>query len=446
MTITSLYGTAQLTLRVAEDAVIYTTRYPVPSADPAALVRRALEQPHGAPPLSAALQTRRAGMVVLAVADITRPVPYPTFLPDVLARIEAAGVPRNDILLLIATGMHRASTPEERRRIFGPAIVDTYRILDHDAHDARQLARVPGTTLPIFINKHFVEAGFRMVCGLVEPHFMAGFSGARKMVCPGLAAFDAIRRFHSYEFLAHPRSTTGTLTGNPCHEEALDVARCVGVDFVLDVVINRERRIVQAFAGALDAAHTAACTLVKACACPTVVRPADVVVTSSGGHPLDATFYQCVKGFVGCLPAVKRGGTIIAFGSCDEGIGSDDYAGIMRAYGHRWREFLTAIQQPATFTKDQWQMQFHTRALAHVGQERLHFVTHALTPAQLATLGVTAHPVEGAPFVAHALQALIDKHVTPGATLAVLPEGPYCAPLLVDSGSSDLITPINTTA
>jgi nickel-dependent lactate racemase len=339
-------------------------------------------------------------------------------------------VGRDEITILVATGMHRPSTGSERTEMLGD-VAAAYRVVDHRADDDDGLVEVPGRSasgLPVCLNRRYVAAGFRLVTGLVEPHFMAGFSGGRKAVCPGLASLDTVRHFHGAEIMGDPSACNALLAGNPCHEEALSVARLVPPDFTLNVVLNRDRRLVRAFAGEMEVAHLAACAFVKAHSCPVVRRPADIVVTSSGGYPLDATFYQCVKGFVSCLPAVRAGGHIIALGGCSEGIGSAEYEGLMRQYSGRWPEFLDDITRPGTFTRDQWQFQMHCRALRKVGEGNLHFITDGLPQEDLDGLSVGGHAVAPAK-VGEALQILIDELAARGKAVAVIPEGPYCAPV-----------------
>jgi len=217
------------------------------------------------------------------------------------------------------------------------------------------------------------------------------------------------------------------LTGNPLHEESLSVARAAGVDFTLNVVLDKNRRLVRAYAGALEPAHDAACEFVRACAVRPIRRPADVVLTSSGGHPLDATFYQCVKGFVSCLPAVRERGTIIAFGGCAEGLGSREYAEMLRKYAGRFDDFLDDIKRSGVFTKDQWELQMHARALARVGRQGLHFISDGLPAETMETLTLTGHTaVPGK--LGPAVQSILDSVIAPGMSLAVFPEGPYCVP------------------
>jgi len=424
-------GRDTIRLRLPDDTDVYASAYPEPKAPADAIVLGAVREPVSGPGLRDALARRGPGDVVIVVSDITRPIPYAAFLPQLLAEIESAAVPRGDILLLVAAGMHRPSTPAERVEMFGPDAATRYRIEDHQAGNDAGLVELPGRSASgarIRLNRRFVEAGFRLVTGLVEPHFMAGFSGGRKAVLPGLAALDAIRNFHGAAFLSDPRARNGNLDGNPLHAEALSVARRAGVDFSLNIVLDGARRVTAAFAGGLEPAHDAACAFVRRCACRPVRREADVVVTSCGGYPLDATFYQCVKGLVACLPAVRPGGTIVAFGGCAEGVGSPAYADLMKRYTGRWREFLDDIRQPGVFTMDQWEFQMQTRALERVGEARLHFVTDGLRAETLATLSLTGHAVPPGG-VGPAVQALLDRLLAGGAAAAALPEGPYGVPV-----------------
>jgi nickel-dependent lactate racemase len=426
------YGTGMLNLEVPDSARVLASSYPAPAAPGAELVLAALRQPFAAPPLAAALAQRRPGDVVIVVSDITRPIPYAAFLGQVLAEIEAAGVPTAEILILIATGMHRPSTAEERRQMFGADVCARCRIVDHCAGDEAELTEIPGRSWsgrPVRLNRHFMNAGFRFITGLVEPHFMAGFSGGRKAVCPGLASLETLGSFHGYEFLAASAAENAHLDENPCHLEALSVARLAGVDFSLNLVLNHEREVVRAFAGELEAAHAVACGFARTCACPQIATESDLVLTSCGGYPLDATFYQCVKGMVSCLPAVKRGGVILAAGSCLEGVGSAEYTAIMHEYAGRWREFLDHIRSNPDVRKDQWEFQMQARALAKVGDANLCFATDGLSHAELRRLSV--QPVgDGSVPVAAALQthlALLCRERQ--RAVAVIPEGPYCAPV-----------------
>lgn len=428
MNISIPFNNICLDIEVPESTIVYQTAYPPPAGSAAQTVLDAIKHPIDALPLKTALAKRRKGKVVIVVSDITRPIPYKEFLPEMLDEIESTGVKKDDIQILVATGMHRPGTDEEREYMFGD-IARKYEIEDHDAEGA--LEKIAGRShsgMPIFLNKSFVNAGFRIITGLVEPHFMAGFSGGRKAVCPGLVSLETIQSFHGYEFLSSPNAANANLDGNPCHEESLSVAKLAGVDFALNVVLDTQKRVIKAFAGELETAHKEACAFVRKHACPAVRNESDVVLTGCGGYPLDATFYQCVKGIVAAVPAVKKDGMIIAAGGCREGMGSKEYCNLMCTRSDDYKGFLNQIRDSKKVEKDQWQFQMQTRALEKVGYEGLVILTAGLDgQARKHIAGCHSHISQAS--AAKDIQMLIDKLIVSGKSLAVIPEGPYCTPV-----------------
>jgi lactate racemase len=278
---------------------------------------------------------------------------------------------------------------------------------------------------PVSVCRRFVEADFRIVTGLIEPHFMAGYSGGRKGVCPGLVDLNTIKRFHGYRTLAHPRATTGVLDGNPCHEESLRVARLVGVDFLVNVAITHDRRLAGVYCGDMVEAHLAGVRDVARWTTAMIDEPFDLVITNGGGYPLDQSFYQTVKGMVGALSAAHEESTIVLASACSEGIGSPECIETMMRWGNDWRGFLRHIADPENFLKDQWQFQMQTRVLEKIGVERLCFVCDALPADVQARLGV--NPVLGSGSAGERLQRFIDDYLArhPAARVAIIPQGPY---------------------
>lgn len=431
MIATFLLDRKKIKISVPDDSIIYESNFPEPEKSDAETTLDAINNPVDSDSLPNLLKNKKNGKVVIVVSDITRPIPYFAFLPQMLELIESSGISKDEILILVATGMHRVSTYEEYVEMFGKETAGNYKIIDHDSECEEDLTELKNKKSwsgnSITLNRYFVEAGLKITTGLVEPHFMAGFSGGRKAVCPGLSSFKTVQNFHGYEFLASDKACNGNLKGNPLHEEALSVAKAVGVDFSVNVILNKNRDVIKAFAGNIDSAHLAACDFVTGCACPTVTKVADVALTSSGGYPLDASFYQCVKGMVSCLPAIKKGGTIISFGGCSEGIGSVHYTETMLKYGGNWKFFLDAIKS-GLFIKDQWQYQMHCKTLEKIGQENLLFVTDGLKQDTLNNLSVNGMYVDD---VQGKIQELVDKLVDEGKKIAVFPEGPYCGPILL---------------
>jgi nickel-dependent lactate racemase len=425
------YGQDEISLSIPENSIVYKSNYKSNSKTAYALLMESLASPVGGNKLSELLHERKEGKVVIIVSDITRPIPYSKFLPELIAFIEATGVKKEEITILVATGMHRASTRDEHRRMFGEYVHNNYFITDHDCENRDELLELPGKSWSgskINLNKHYVEAGFLIVTGLVEPHFMAGFSGGRKAICPGLVGLDAVQKFHGYSFLSHPNASSAVLKDNPCHEENTSIARMCPPDYTINVILDTKKDINTVISGELFASHHDAVEYVKAACCPVVSELADVVITSSGGYPLDTTFYQCVKGFVGCLPAVKQKGEIISFGSCSEGIGSPEYTAIMKKYADNYSRFIEDIKNGPSFIKDQWEFQMHIRALEKTGQQNLHFFTSGIPANELSMLSVNPHHAVANEIEKH-LQNQIDQAVGAQKKIAVFPEGPYCSPI-----------------
>ena len=360
----------------------------------------------------------------MTISDITRPVPNRVIVEGLLELINAAGIGDQRVTILIATGMHRPSTPAERQEMLGQDLLDRCRVVDHSAQD--EVALVPvANDPPVKIQRLFVEADFRIVTGLIEPHFMAGFSGGRKGVCPGLADMATVQRFHSYKVMADPGSTTGVLQDNPCHAESLRVARLVGVDFLVNVAIDRQRAPAAFYCGDMEQAHLTGCRQVSDWTTATLEQPADLLITNGGGYPLDQTFYQTVKGMVTPLAAIHDTTTVLIVSDCAEGVGSPQYTQTMQQWGRNWPGFLKHIEATSQVVKDQWQYQMQTRTLARIGQQRLRLVSDGLDRQVQAQLAL--NPVLGDGPAAQRCQRFIDSFTArhPGARIAAIPEGPY---------------------
>lgn len=411
------YGRTGLEVELPDERVVRTLSYKSapPLADPAAALAEVLARPLGAAPLSELARGRRDACIL--ICDITRPVPNELMLRPVLDQLEAAGVPRERITILVATGLHRPSTAAEQLEMLGSFITENYRVENHFGEERDQhmyLGESP-RGVPIWIDSRYVNADLKITVGLIEPHFMAGYSGGRKLICPGIAALETIKVWHSPAFLEHPNANTGCLVGNPVHEENTWIARRAGCDFIVNVVIDAERRPLKFVAGDMEVAFQAGVEFVRDIVRDTVDQPVDIVVTSSAGYPLDTTFYQSVKGMNAALPIVKPGGTIIVAASLSEGIGSPSFQKLFHEHPSL-EAFLATITTQDYFVMDQWQME----KLAHVRRKaRVKMVSAGLSPTTLDSLFV-----ENAPTVEQAVaESLADYG--PQATIAVIPKGPY---------------------
>lgn len=426
-----LYGKSVFHLRVPENSLIYKSEYPVITASPEDLLVRSLENPIGSSSLKTLLKTKRSGDIVIVVSDFTRPIPYSRFLPRLIDLLLSSGIKKEEILILIATGMHRPSTDTEKVEMFGEYITRNIRITDHQAEKEDDLVTLPEKSWSgarVKISRYYFNAGFRIITGLVEPHFMAGFSGGRKAICPGLVSLDAVTKFHGYEFLSHPKASTAVLENNPCNMENTSVARLCAADYTINIILDQNKKVNSIISGNMFLSHEEAVQYVREKSCPKVSEPADIAITSSGGYPLDNTFYQCVKGMVNCLPALRENAEIHAFGNCAEGIGSTEYASVMNKYSGNYKQFIDDIKHGRFFIKDQWQFQMHIRVLEKIGVENLHFYTSGIRQGELMRLSVMPHYLDEDEIIRQ-LQHTIDKAEKEGKKIAIFPEGPYCSPL-----------------
>jgi nickel-dependent lactate racemase len=411
------YGRTGLDADLPDNLQIRTLAYKScePLADPLAELEKVLSKPTGTLPLRTLAQGRRDACIL--ICDITRPVPNEMILRPVLDSLEAAGIPRDKITILIATGLHRPNEGEELLEMVGPRIAENYRIENHHGQvlsEHTYLGQSP-RGVPIWLDSRYVSADLKLSVGLIEPHLMAGFSGGRKLICPGIAALETVQVWHGPDLLEHPKADCGILDGNPVHEENTWIAKRAGCDFIVNVVIDARRRPLKFVAGDMEQAFLEGVEFVRGVVTDTVNEPMDIVITSSAGYPLDTTFYQSVKGMAGALPIVKQGGTIILAASLTEGIGSHAFETLFRE--HQTLEgFVQRILNKDYFVMDQWQLE----ELAKVRRKaKVKMVSHGLNAETINSLFVeSAESIE---------QALADSlaEYGPDARIAVIPKGPY---------------------
>ncbi|RUL87672.1 nickel-dependent lactate racemase [Tautonia sociabilis] len=416
------YGRNGLEVELPDDRVIgpLEIRDVPPLDDPDAAVVASLEAPIGSPPLREVARGKKTACIL--VCDITRPVPNETILHPTLRVLHESGIRREDVLILVATGLHRPSTEAERVEMLGEPIAREYRVEDHHG-TALEEHTFLGTTpkgVPAWIDSRYVQADLKIATGLIEPHLMAGYSGGRKLICPGIAAIETVKIWHGPDFLEHPKADCGILDGNPVHEENTRIARMAGCDFIVNVTLDKQRRITSVVAGDMEAAFLEGVRFIEHVVTAPVREPVDVVVTSSAGYPLDTTFYQAVKGMTGCLPIVKQGGTIILAASLSEGIGSPEFQSLFRE-NPSLDVFMERILGKEYFVLDQWQLE----ELAKVRRKaRVKVVSDGLPAETLAGLFV-----EPAETVEAALAASLAEY-GPNARVAVIPKGPYVLPTI----------------
>lgn len=392
-----------------------------PLADPDRAVRDALAAPAAGDTLVEAARGARRACVV--ICDVTRPVPNGLLLRPAIDALLAGGVPLEGITVVVATGLHRPNLGDELRRVVGDDwVLEHVRVENHDARDAGGLADLgatPDRGTPVTLHRGFVEADVRVVVGLVEPHFMAGYSGGRKLVAPGIAGERTIRRLHAFRFMADERATTANLTANPLHEEQLAILGMVGPVFAVNTVIDEARDLVFVNAGEVVGSHDAAVAFARTCSEVACAAPYDVIVTSAGGAPLDATYYQTVKCMVTPLEALAPGGDLVVLSSCAEGLGSAGFRDAQRRLVEAGQEaFAAELAAKELASIDEWQSQMLLRATT---RGRVHLWAADLPSADRPWTAVGWCPDADA-LLADVLRA------RPGARVALIPEGPYVVP------------------
>ena len=415
------YGTTGLDIDV--DPVLTTIVEPVhheAAADQRAVLQAALRRPVAGPPLRE--RVKPGQRIAISACDGTRPQPRHLMIPAILEELD--GIARlDDIVILVATGTHRGNDPGELRQMFGDAVVDSVRIINHDARAPAELAFAGtyGNGVPVWLNRAWLDADARITTGFVEPHFFAGFSGGPKLVAPGLAGLETVLVLHDAARIGDPRATWGVTEGNPVHDDVRAIAAGTGVTFALDVILNRDKDIVAAFGGDLLPMHAAACAAAKLAAMRPVPAPFDVVVTTNSGFPLDQNLYQAVKGMSAARQIVRPGGTIVCAAECRDGFPDHGSYRQVLASAPSPQALLDGIRSRTRTVPDQWQVQIQAQIQA---ANRVVMHTSYLSDAELAGAHLEQTPDISAT-IADTLAA-----AGPGARLCVLPEGPQTIPYL----------------
>jgi nickel-dependent lactate racemase len=377
--------------------------FPHESAPLAEVGRRAFELPRA---------EGRLPSVAIVIADHTRPVPDRLLIPWI---VQELGIPDECVTILVGTGTHRGSTPEELRKMLGAA-ASRFRVLNHDCEAAGELVRL-GTTRcggECWMNRHWVGADLRVATGFIEPHFYAGFSGGSKAVIPGIAGLETVRHFHRASLIAQPNATWARLADNPLQRLTREMTAFCPPHFIVNVTLNRDKEITGVYAGEVTAAHDAGCAAALEEATIRVLRRYPVVVTTNSGYPLDQNFYQTVKGISAAAQIVEPGGVILAASRCSMGLPEEGEFARILGDPRSDLELHLAIQCTKTTRQDQWQVQTLLQCL-----EKARVILYSELPEKDRTLTRTSHT--GDP--AETLRQLAAEAGTPLA-VAILPLGP----------------------
>lgn len=382
-------------------------------------INKALLSPTNSKPLRSLLEGKND--IAISVCDITRAQPRKVVIETIVEHIKDL-IPISNIKILIATGTHRANTKEELIEMLGKDIVETLNVINHVCDDKESLIEMPTSLddVSVLLNKHWVNADFRITTGFVEPHFFAGFSGGSKLVAPGLAGLKTIMKLHNYKRLNNPNSIWGEVEKNPIQQDVRKIAKETGVDFTLDVALNRDQKITNVFSGDLIDSHNEACNFARETAMVQVSQPYDLVITSNSGYPLDQNLYQTVKGLSAASQIVKDNGEILCLSECSDGIPSHGKFYSLLSEFSDPEQVDGMLSDPNFHCQDQWQVQI----LSQIAKK---------TNINLYTEGLSDKEIKNAfMFNAPDPQKFIDQKVKENTNIrgCVLPEGPITIPVL----------------
>jgi nickel-dependent lactate racemase len=418
MKVNLLYGKKGKLVELPDDGTfVIRPKNVAPVSDEETAVFEALRAPIGSPPLREIVSA--TDTVAIVFSDITRPMPYSSVLPPLMEEISI--VPDDQIVFINATGSHRPNTQEELIEILGDAIVDRYRIHQHDCNDETNLINLGKTSRghEIWINREYMQSSIKILTGYIEPHLFAGFSGGPKAVLPGIAGVKSIMSNHGSEMIGDPKSTFTHTKGNLIWEEMFEVATLTNPTFLLNVTQTEDRRITGVFAGELSQAHERGIEFLKSTAMVPVDGSFDIVISTAGGYPLDISMYQSVKGIAVTANIVKDGGAILLVSDCEEGLPDyGEYGDIMRK-AETPQDLLGMIHSPGFSMQDQWDAQIQAQICQRA---KLHIYSEGLSNDEIRQVfGIPSSDVENT--VAELLNAYGS-----GARIAVLPAGALAIP------------------
>ncbi len=405
------------------EAAVIEPRFVAGLPDEAAAIRAALRAPIDSPPLRELVGPEDT--VAIVFTDITRPMPNDRALPPLLAELEEAGVPAGQIVLINALGTHRVQTDAELRVMLGDAIVDRYRVVQHNAWDQENLVGVGVNThtgREARVNRAYMECSVRILTGFIEPHLFAGYSGGYKLVLPGVADIETILDHHSAPMIAHPKVTYAITDGNPFWEEIQKVGSATAPTFNFNVTVNSKREITGVFAGGVVASQQAGIEFVRQNAMQPVPQQYDIVLTSNSGYPLDQNLYQAIKGISTAAQITRPGGHIIIATECSDGIPAHGEYGKLLGSSSSPQELLDRIMTPGFRCHDQWTVQADAQAMVKF---HIHVFSQCLTDEELRSA-----LVEPCRCIEDTIEQL--RVENPNASLAVLPEGPMTLPYVAD--------------
>ncbi len=441
------YSDDYVTIELPDSADVLSAPKVKPLQDPGTAIQKSLNCPIASASLSELAKNSKTAVVV--VSDNTRPVPYKGpdgILPPIIETLKKSSV--EHITVIIACGTHREMAEKEIKNMLGDCVfAEGLKIINHIATDKSALRSIGSTDRSgeVFVNRHYLDAELKILTGLVEPHFMAGFSGGRKALCPGICDQDVTYGLHSASILTDPNSTSLILDGNPCHEESLRIAKMAGVDFIINVTIDSQKRLTGVFCGDLEKTHQAAVDHLRTYAAIELSRSYDMVITQAGDVGIN--HYQCAKTAFEASRAVKDAGCIVLCGNLTDldPVGGKNYKQMLELLvSLDARQFTrTILSADWSFVPEQWQVQMWAKVFEKLGSAKKLFIcapqlenyTGKLIPETNVSSQIKRLTGEtNIEFTQRMMQQTIDTQLStlPNSSVLVLPDGPYAVPVITN--------------
>lgn len=421
------YGKEKITVRVPDENLIgcFKPRQLESSLNEDSVITEALANPIGLPPLN---EIAKKGMkIAIVVDDNTRPTPTAKMLPFILDILHSKGVGEEDITIVFANGSHRLNTREEQVHLLGGEhILNRYKICDHNPHDISSLTYLGKTSrgTPVHINKYVAGADLRILTGLIKPHAVAGYTGGGKSILPGVSSIETIISDHNYQATSHDKAVLGVIDGNPIRSDIEEAAHLISPCFILNVILDDDKKIVSAVAGDMIEAHRAGAKMLDELVCVPVHEEADIIVAGCS-YPTSINLYQSVNAVLNCMrmvrPIIKKGGIVIAAAPCTEGIGGGPFHQLVKE-SPTIQAVLDKISEIGFFLHDQWAAQLWASALIY---SDVYLVAEGLTNDQVIEMKAT-------PF--SSVQQAFDKALMikgKESRVTVLSDAPYTIPKLL---------------
>lgn len=411
------YGKSNLQVNVPEDNLldILEKEKKQSLAEERRAILESLRNPVGTPSLRNSVEGKEE--ITIIVDDHTRPCPDDKLLPPLLDELKASGIKKGNIKILIGYGLHSPVGRKGQEDMLGDEIVESYEVVNHSPEDTVRIG-TSSRGVPIEVNKHFIEADFRISTGFIEPHFFAGFSGGRKSIMPGISSREAIYGNHGYEMIDNPNSRPGRLEGNPVYEDSLEHAKKSGLDFIVNVLLNREKEITGVFSGNPIDAHLKGVEKEKKYVFQKLDCRADIVITTNSGAPLDLNLYQTVKGIYHASLVTKKNGIIIIASECNEGVGPDSFEKL-HSNRNSPDEVIEQIKK-----KEPIGVQWENQILAKVQKNNQIYLKSSLNEEILENMMI--NPIKS---LDSGLEEVLKK-MGNNPKIAVIPEGPMIVPAI----------------